>query len=107
MEKSIKLDKQKSIEFINLREFKLIDSNTIILCIIGFLLSRSMVVDNIAPLGISFFICVSSVNRYKIPVLISTLLGTILSTNQTSNIIKYALCLIIITLISSSIKKIK
>lgn len=107
MEKSIKLDKRKSIEFINLREFKLIDSNTIILCIIGFLLSKSVVVDNIAPLGISFFICVSSVNRYKIPVLISTLLGTILSTNQTSNIIKYALCLIIITLISSSIKKIK
>ena len=31
MDKSIKLDKRKSIEFINLREFKLIDSNTIIL----------------------------------------------------------------------------
>ncbi|MGL4796448.1 MAG: stage II sporulation protein E [Paraclostridium sp.] len=107
MEKSIVLEKQKSIDFRNLKEIKLTDSNTIILCIIGFLLSRSMVVDNIAPLGVAFFLCVSSINRYKIPVLITTLLGTMLSANQTSNIIKYAICLIIITLISSSIKKIK
>lgn len=107
MEKSIRIEKQKSIDFKNLKEIQLTDSTTIILCIIGFLLSRSMVIDNIAPLGVAFFLCVASVNRYKIPVLITTIVGTLLSANQTSNIIKYSLCLIIITIISSNIKKIK
>lgn len=107
MEKSIRIDKQKVVDLKNLKEVKITDSNTIILCIIGFLLSRSMVVDNIAPLGVAFFLCVANTNRYRIPVLLTTLLGTILSSNQTSSIIKYVLCLIIITIISSNIKKIK
>ena len=66
-----------------------------------------MVVDNIAPLGVAFFICVSTIDKYKNPVFIATIAGTLISFNQSSNIIKYVICLIFIQLISKNIKNIK
>ena len=88
MERSM-IANNKSVDLKNIVKMNLMDSNTLILCIIGFLLSRAMVVDNIAPLGVAFFLCVSRIDKYKLPVFISTLAGTLLSFNQTSNIIKY------------------
>jgi stage II sporulation protein E len=106
MERSMIAD-NKSVDLKNIIKVNLMDSNTLILCIIGFLLSRAMVVDNIAPLGVAFFLCVSRIDKYKLPVFISTLAGTLLSFNQTSNIIKYAMCIMIIQFISINIKNIK
>ncbi|MGL5716051.1 MAG: stage II sporulation protein E [Paraclostridium sp.] len=107
MEKSISINKSNDVNIKKLKNIEFTNYNLITLCIIGFLISRSMVVDNIAPLGVAFFLCIVNSNRYSIPILISTLAGTILSTNDLSNIIKYVLCLVIITLITSNIKKVK
>ena len=106
MQRSLVASKN-NISLKNIIKFSILDSNTLILCMIGFLLSRAMVVDNIAPLGIAFFICVSTIDKYKNPVFIATIAGTLISFNQSSNIIKYVICLIFIQLISKNIKNIK
>lgn len=106
MERSIAVNK-RNLVFKNIGQVNFLDSNTLILCLFGFLLSRAMVVDNIAPLGVAFFLCVSIIDKYKFPVFIATLAGTVLSFNQVSNIIKYSICIIIIQIISSYIKNIK
>ena len=94
MQRSVVVSNRK-IDLKNTIKINLSDSNTIILCLIGFLLSRAMVVDNIAPLGVAFFLCVSKLDKYRLPVFVSTLAGTLLSFNQASNIIKYSMCIII------------
>ena len=106
MERSVVVSNRK-IDLKNNMKINLSDSNTIILCLIGFLLSRAMVVDNIAPLGVAFFLCVSKLDKYRLPVFISTLAGILLSFNQTSNIIKYSMCIIIMHFLSNNIKNIK
>ncbi|MEF9992102.1 MAG: stage II sporulation protein E [Peptostreptococcaceae bacterium] len=106
MERSLVASKS-NISLKNIIKAGLIDSNTIILCSIGFLLSRAMVVDDIAPLGVAFFLCASIIDKYKFPVFIATMAGTLLSFNQTSNIIKYAICIMIIQLISNKFKNVK
>lgn len=106
MQRSLVASKN-NISLKNIIKFSILDSNTLILCMIGFLLSRAMVVDNIAPLGVAFFICVSTIDKYKNPVFIATIAGTLISFNQSSNIIKYVICLIFIQLISKNIKHIK
>ncbi|EPZ53483.1 putative membrane protein [[Clostridium] sordellii ATCC 9714] len=106
MQRSLVASKN-NISLKNIIKFSILDSNTLILCMIGFLLSRAMVVDNIAPLGVAFFICVSTIDKYKNPVFIATIAGTLISFNQSSNIIKYVICLIFIQLISKNIKNIK
>ena len=106
MERSVVVSNRK-IDLKNTMKINLSDSNTIILCLIGFLLSRAMVVDNIAPLGVAFFLCVSKLDKYRLPVFMSTLAGTLLSFNQTSNIIKYSMCIIIMYFIAKNIKNIK
>ena len=58
------------------------DSKTFIFMIIGFLLSRSILIDGIAPLGLAFFLYICKVDKYRIPVYIATLAGTLLSSNE-------------------------
>ncbi len=54
-------------EKININLLNYIDSNVIIFSLIGFLLSRSILIGSIAPLGIAFFLGISKVERYRIP----------------------------------------
>ena len=46
--------KNKSFNASNFKLSKMVDSKTIIFMIIGFLLSRSVLIDGIAPLGLAF-----------------------------------------------------
>lgn len=104
MEKIMIVNKRKILNA-NIVQLSFLKKDMIILCILGFLLSRATIVDNIAPLGVAFFLCVSTIDKYKTPVFISTLLGTAVSFNCISNIIKYAVCIIIIRIISGYLKE--
>lgn len=106
MEKSAVSIKSRSLNLNYIKISRYIDFNTMMFMVMGFLLSRSMLIGSIAPLGIAFFLYVSKVERYKIPVFISTLLGILLSTNSMSYILKYSLCLIIFMVINKTIKQI-
>lgn len=79
---------------------------TIIFVIMGFLLSRSILIDTMAPLGVAFFVYISQLDRYKVPVFIGTLSGILLSLNDVTYIAKYSICLIILMLISKKIKEV-
>ncbi|MDR0880508.1 MAG: stage II sporulation protein E [Clostridioides sp.] len=72
---------------------------------IAFLLSRSILVESIAPLGLAFFICTVKYDRYRIPVFASALLGTMLSGNSGLYVAKYCVCLVVILAFSRPIKK--
>ncbi|MCR8746045.1 stage II sporulation protein E [Romboutsia lituseburensis] len=106
MEKSAVSIKSRSFNLNHIKISKYIDFNTAMFMAMGFLLSRSMLIGSIAPLGIAFFLYVSKIDRYKIPVFISTLLGILLSANSMSYILKYSLCLIIFMVINKTIKQI-
>lgn len=60
MDKTINSLKSKDIRLNDVRISKFVDANTIIFIIMGFLLSRSTLIDYIAPLGFAFFICVTA-----------------------------------------------
>lgn len=96
----------KSLASNNIKISKYIDSTTIIFMLMGFLLSRSILIDSMAPLGVAFFVYISRIDRYKIPVFISTLMGILLSLNDITYIAKYSVCLIIFLLISKKVKEI-
>lgn len=83
-----------------------IELTTIIFMVMGFLLSRSILIDYMAPLGVAFFVYLSRLDRYKIPVFIGTLAGILLSLNDVTYIAKYSVCLIILLLISKKIKEV-
>lgn len=106
MEKSIVANRGIGILKNNMRA-SILDSNTFILCLIGFLLSRARVVDDIAPLGVAFFLCVSTMDKYRLQVFISTLAGTLISFNQPINIVKYSICIAMIYLLSNYLKNVK
>ncbi len=106
MEKTIASTKNKKIEMNNIKISRYIDSNTIIFSIMGFLLSKSILIGSIAPLGIAFFLYISRIERYKMPVFISTLMGIALSGNNMPYIIKYCVCMKIFMSISKKIKSI-
>lgn len=106
MDKTINSLKSKDIRLNDVRISKFVDANTIIFIIMGFLLSRSTLIDYIAPLGFAFFICISKLDRYKYPVFVSTLLGILLSGNNTGSIFKYSIALCAILILSSQLKKI-
>ena len=89
--------KNKRLSTNNLKLSKMFDSKTFIFMIIGFLLSRSILIDGIAPLGLAFFLYICKVDKYRIPVYIATLAGTLL---------KYAVCLTLILIFSKKIKEI-
>ena len=106
MQRSAVAVKGKSLNQNHVNISKYIDSNTIIFVIMGFLLSRSTLIESVAPLGVAFFVYISKLDKYKIPVFISTLMGVIFSSNDMVYIIKYAVCLIIFMLISKKLKEI-
>ena len=93
-------------EKINIHLLNYIDSNVIIFSLIGFLLSRTILIGSIAPLGIAFFLGISKVERYRIPIFISTIIGVISSGNSIPYILKYIICLFIFMIISNKIKNI-
>lgn len=75
-----------------------------ILSIIGFLLSRSVIIGSIAPLSIAFFMGTIKSYRYKISVFCTTLIGILFSFNDIANVSKYVATLTILMVISSKIK---
>lgn len=91
--------------YINISKY--IDLKLIISSVIGFLLSRSMIISSISPLGIAFFVGNLSTYKYKVLVFLSCILGTLFSQNTSSNIIRYIACLSIIMLASLTIKDTK
>lgn len=95
-----------SAEKVHINLLNYIDSNIIIFSLIGFLLSRSILIGFIAPLGIAFFLGIVKIERYRIPVFISTLGGIILSGNSTPHVLKYIVCLAIFMIISNKIKNV-
>lgn len=106
MQRSAAVLKESSVKLGNLKTAKYIDFNTAMFVTMGFLLSRSILVESVAPLGVAFFICTLKIDRYKIPVFISTLLGTILSFNSTAETIKYSICILVFMMISKKIKNV-
>ena len=56
--------KNKRLSTSNLKLSKMFDSKTFIFMIIGFLLSRSILIDGIAPLGLAFFLYICKVDKY-------------------------------------------
>ena len=93
-----------SSEKININLLKYINPSLIIFSLMSFFLSRSILIGSIAPLGIAFFLGMSKLERYRIPLFISTLAGIILSGNSIAYIVKYIVCLTIFMIISNKIK---
>lgn len=99
--------KNKSFDTSNFKLSKMFDSKTIIFMLIGFLLSRSVLIDGIAPLGLAFFLYICKIDKYKGPVFLAILIGTLLSFNEVSIVAKYIICLTLILVFSNKIKEIK
>lgn len=57
-------------------------------------------------IGISFFLYICKLDKYKVPSFLSVLVGTLLSFNDMSIVAKYIICLTIIMILSSRIKEI-
>lgn len=51
MERTINSLKSRDVKLSNIRISKFFDTNTIIFILMGFLLSRSLLIDSMAPLG--------------------------------------------------------
>lgn len=98
--------KNKSFDANNFKLSKMVDSKTIIFMVIGFLLSRSVLINGIAPLGLAFFLYICKLDKYKVPVFLSILVGTLLSFNEIVIVFKYIICLTIIMILSSKVKTI-
>lgn len=104
MEKSSVKLKDKTIK-VNYRKFnRYMELNTIVFISMAFLLSRTILMGTIAPLGLAFFIYVSKIEKYRLPTFMATLLGIVLSGNTMPYILKYILCLIIYMSINKKIK---
>lgn len=58
-----------------------IDNTAIFLVAIGFLLGRAVIIDNLGPFGIAYFIYMCKYKKYKIPVFFSIACGIMLSHN--------------------------
>ena len=98
--------KNKGFNYSNLKLSKIFDSKAVIFMIIGFLLSRSILIDGIAPLGLAFFLYICRFDKYRTPVFIAVLLGTLLSFNEPSIIAKYVVCASIIMIFSKKIREV-
>ena len=75
-----------------------------IVVILGFLLGRAVVIDNLGPFGIAYFAYMCRHKSYKVPVFFSIAIGIMLSHNGHSSL-KYILTLMVLYLISSKIIK--
>ncbi|OPJ55093.1 stage II sporulation protein E [Alkalithermobacter paradoxus] len=78
------------------------DKTMIFFSVLGFLLGRAVLIDNLGPFGISYFAYMCKFKRYRIPVFFSIATGIILS-HQGSNSLKYIIALFIMYLISTNI----
>ncbi|MGL4913279.1 MAG: stage II sporulation protein E, partial [Romboutsia sp.] len=106
MERNGAAIKNKNINFNKIKINKYINSKTFIFMIMGFLVSRFTLVDNIAPLGVAFLLCFIKLDKYKYPIFVSTLLGTLLSFNEIAYVLKYGLGLIILLMVSKKLKEV-
>ena len=97
-------NKKLNSKNINVNLLKYINPSLIIFTLMSFFLSRSILIGSIAPLGIAFFLGMSKLERYRIPLFISTLSGIILSGNSMAYIVKYIVCLVLFMIISNKIK---
>ncbi|SHJ99007.1 stage II sporulation protein E [Tepidibacter formicigenes] len=79
-----------------------IDNTLVFLCLLGFLLGRAVIIDNLGPFGIAYFIYMCKHKKYKIPVFFSIATGIILS-HEGSYALKYIITLVAVYLISSTI----
>lgn len=98
--------KSKGVNLNKLKINKYINTKVAIFMLLGFFLSRFIIVDSVAPFGIAFFMLFVKLDKYKYQVFLSTLLGILLSFNNISSIAKYSICLIIILVFSNRMKKI-
>ena len=79
--------KHKGINLNKLKINKYINTKITIFMLLGFLLSRFIIVDGVAPFGIAFFLFFVKIDQYRYQVFISTLAGILLSSNDTN--VKY------------------
>ena len=91
----------------NLNISRYLDSKIILFSIMGFLISRSVLIGSIAPLGLAMFLCLLKSKIYRVPVFISILFGILFSSNTMPYTIKYIVCLSIFMFISGKLKKIQ
>ena len=105
MDKSAIGLKGKTLNKRNTSLIKNLDFKIILFSLVGFFLSRSILIGSMAPLGLAFFLYISKNQRYRTPVFISTLGGILLSSNTMPYILKYAICLIIFMALSEKLKK--
>ena len=91
----------------NLNISRYLDSKLILFSIIGFLLSRSILIGCIAPLGLAMFLGLSKNKTYRLPVFITTLFGILFSANTVQYTIKYIVCLCIFMVMSQKLRKIQ
>lgn len=81
-----------------------VDNTAVFLCVIGFLLGRAVIIDNLGPFGIAYFIYMCTHKKYKMPVFFSISAGIILS-HSGPHALRYIITLFFINFISSFISK--
>ncbi|HSQ33688.1 MAG TPA: stage II sporulation protein E, partial [Peptostreptococcaceae bacterium] len=89
MQKSIAINTKGTLKVKDFPKLNQINSTVIILSLIGFLLSRAVIVDTVAPLGIAYYLYISRVKKYSIPVFLSVALGIMSTGNIGPHTIKY------------------
>ena len=97
--------KSRGINLNKLNINKYINTRMAIFMLLGFFLSRFIIVDGVAPFGIAFFLFFIKLDQYKYQVFLSTLVGILFSSNDISSIAKYSICLGIILAFSNKFKK--
>ena len=84
-----------------------IDAKTIFIAIVGFLLSRSMIIGLFVPFGMALFVVSIKLNKYKITIFTTVLLGTLTADVNFESKIKYIGIMLIFTMMSRYIRKCK
>ena len=104
MSKISAISKNNNVKNIDITNF--ISFDIVLLSIIGFLISKAMIIGNLSPLSLAFFAGNIKIYKHKICVFISCIIGILLSSNSSLNIIKYILAMSIFMVISDRIKNI-
>ncbi len=81
-----------------------LDKTVLFLSLLGFLLGRAVIIDNLGPFGIAYFIYMCKYKKHKIPVFFSIASGILLS-HEGSNALKYIITLLIIYFLSAMLIK--
>ncbi len=98
--------KRNNLNMKNINMALFMDWKIVVISIIGFLLSRSIIIESLAPLGIALFIVVSKLNKYKVSVFLSVLVGILTTGLGMATMVKYTICLAIFMLMSNILKKV-